>query len=125
MNREFTCVVCPNGCQISAEYTVESGVVSVNKISGNTCPRGEEYVKQEIIDPRRTVATSVLVLNGELPLVSVRTTKAIPKNRIFDVMNEIHKYHISAPAVAGTVLIKNILGLDSDVVITKNVGRLS
>jgi hypothetical protein len=57
MKKQFTCIVCPNGCEIEAE--VENG--QVISVTGHTCPRGEQYVRQELTAPRRTIASSVLV----------------------------------------------------------------
>ena len=120
MKRTFTCIVCPNGCEIETEYE-GSNVLSV---SGNLCPKGKAYVTQELIDPRRTISTSIRILGGALPLASVRLTNAIPKDRIFDVMNEINRQVLPAPVHIGDVVIHNVLGLDSDVIITKNISRM-
>ena len=116
MLREFTCIICPNGCEITAGVE-DNQIVS---IEGALCPKG---VNQELTDPRRNIATSVLVKDGELPLASVRLTNPIPKARIFDAMAEIRGVAVDAPVEAGTVVIKGILGLDSDVIVTKGVGR--
>ena len=48
---------------------------------------------------------------------------AIPKARIFDAMDEIKKCRLKAPVKAGTVVIKGIVGLDADVIVTKNVAK--
>ncbi len=119
MKRTFTCIVCPNGCEIDAEYE-GSRVISV---TGNLCPKGKTYVTQELVDPRRTIATSMRVDGGELPLASVRLTSPIPKDRIFDVMAEINRHSLTAPVAIGDVALPNILGLGSDVIVTKNVAR--
>ena len=71
----------------------------------------------------RNIATSVLVTGGELPLASVRLTKPIPKDRIFDVMTEIRKVHLTAPVEEGEVVISNVLGLESDVILTRSVDK--
>ena len=110
MLREFTCIVCPNGCDITAE--VEDG--AIRTVAGAACKRGEEYIKQEITDPRRTIASSVTVKNGELPLVSVRLDKPVPKARIFDVMREIAKVELDAPTHIGDCVIENVLNLGSN-----------
>lgn len=120
MKRTFTCVVCPNGCEIEAEYEG----TNVLSVSGHLCPKGRDYVTQELVDPRRTIATSVCVTGGTLPLTSVRTTSAIPKNRIFDVMREINRQTLAAPVQIGDVVIENVLGLGSDVIVTKNIDLL-
>ncbi len=117
MKRTFTCVVCPNGCEIEAEYEGQN----VLSVTGNLCPKGKTYVTQELVDPRRTIASSVRVTGGALPLASVRLTAAIPKNRIFDVMAEINRQTLAAPTHIGDVVIANVLGLHSDVIVTKNV----
>ena len=119
MKRTFTCIVCPNGCEIDAEYE-GSRVISV---TGNLCPKGKTYVTQELVDPRRTIATSMRVDGGELPLASVRLTSPIPKDRIFDVMAEINRHSLTAPVAIGDVAVPDILGLGSDVIVTKNVAR--
>lgn len=117
MLREFTCIICPNGCDIEAR--IEDGKLLT--VEGALCPKGEAYVKQELINPQRTIATSVLVRGGVLPLASVRLTAPVPRERLRDVMDEIKKISLDAPVAAGTVVIKNIMGFDSDVIVTKSV----
>lgn len=119
MKRTFTCIVCPNGCEVEAEYEG----TQVLSVSGNLCPKGKTYVVQELVDPRRTIATSVRLLGGALPLTSVRLTSPIPKDRIFDVMKEIDRQTLTAPVHIGQVVVKDILGLGSDVIVTKNVEK--
>lgn len=117
MLKKYTCIICPNGCEIEAE--VLDG--EIKSVSGFTCKRGEEYVRQEILAPKRTIASSVAVKNGELPVASVRITKAVPKELIPEVMKEIKKQVVTAPVEAGTILIPNICGTDSNVICTKTV----
>lgn len=122
MLREFTCIICPNGCEITASVEEHAdGTKTITSMEGATCPKGEAYVKQELTNPMRNMATSVLVKDGVLPLTSVRLTKPIPKERILDAAAEIHKCTLTAPVKAGTVVIKNLLGCDTDVIVTKNV----
>ena len=114
MMREFTCIICPNGCEIQ---------VRQSSITGAACPRGEEYVRQELTDPRRNIATSVLVEGGELPLASVRLTSPIPKGMTIKAMEEIKKVLLNAPVQPGTRVIHPLLGLDADVSKTRDVKR--
>lgn len=79
------------------------------------------YVRQELTAPRRTIASSVLVKGGELPLTSVRLTNAIPKDMIFPIMDQIRKIVLTAPVRSGTIALHNVCGPDSDVIVTKNV----
>ena len=107
MKREFTCIICPNGCEIQAE--INDGVLT--SVSGHTCPKGEAYVRQELTDPRRNIATSVLVKD--------------PKDQIFAAMETIRGLSLTAPVKAGDVILKGILGNDSDVIVTKSVLKIS
>ena len=124
MVKEFTCIVCPNGCSITAEAEPkEDGTYIVRSIRGAACPRGTAYVEQELTDPRRTISTSVLVKGGEPPLASVRLTAPIPKGKIFAAMQEIKRHTLTAPVEAGTVVISHLLGYEADVIVTKSVGE--
>ena len=107
MLREFTCIMCPQGCDIKVE--LEDG--AIKSVTGNTCPKGEAYVTQEIQNPMRNIASSVLVTGGELPLASVRLSGVIPKDRIFDVMGKIREVVLAAPVHEGDVAIADVLGL--------------
>ncbi len=120
MRREFTCIICPNGCDVSVELD-DNGVIQ--SIEGHTCKKGEDYVRQELTHPVRTIATSVLVKGGELPLASVRLDAPIPKELIFDAMNEIRKVELEAPVEAGVKVIENLLGTGANVVVTKHVKK--
>lgn len=118
-SRTFTCVICPNGCEIQVSYEG----TKILDITGNKCQKGGQYVEQELTDPRRTIASSVRIRNAELPLCSVRLTKPIPKKDIFSVMKEINQVNLEAPVHIGDVVIHNVYGLDSDVIVTKNMER--
>lgn len=119
MLREFTCIMCPRGCEISGE--IEEGKEPI--ITGNACPKGADYVKQELVNPMRNIASSIKVIGGEEELVSVRLNRPIPKKMIFQVMGEIRRATINAPVKIGDVAIEDVLGLGSDVIVTKNVGN--
>ncbi|WP_434131182.1 DUF1667 domain-containing protein [Sporomusa sphaeroides] len=118
MKKEYTCIICPNGCELAVE--IEG--TEIIAIEGAACSKGTDYVRQELVDPRRNIATSVLVANGDIPLVSVRLSNPIPKAEIFAVVNEIKKVKLTAPVMLGQVIIKNVLGLNADVIATKQVG---
>lgn len=120
MKKIFPCILCPNGCEIEAE--VEDGQMITCEGAG--CPRGQEYAKQELIAPMRTFSSSVCVLHGNLPLVSVRLDKPVPKQRIFDVMEVIRSVCLEAPVSIGDVVIDRVAGLDVRVIATKNISRI-
>ena len=120
VTKEFLCIKCPNGCTIEADI-LDGKLLSME---GALCNNGREYVEQELICPTRTIAASVRITGGDLPLCSVRLTSPIPKDRIFDVMDEIKKAALTAPVQSGDIVIHNVLGLDSDVIATKTIGAV-
>ena len=131
MNRTLTCIICPNGCELEVAWECVTDTGTPENVLGepcnitvigNKCPRGVEYAEQELKNPMRTIASSVKLTSGTMPLVSVRVNGPIPKAKIMDVMEEIRKATVSAPVRIGDVLIADVLGLGVDVVATRNVG---
>jgi CxxC motif-containing protein len=118
--RELVCVVCPNGCAIRVESAPDG---TVSGVSGHRCSRGEQWARQEMRDPLRTIASSVLVEGGDRPLVSVRTDRAIPLSRVRDVMEEIRKLRPSAPIRIGQVLLSSPAGCETRIVATRRISR--
>lgn len=114
--RELTCIGCPMGCQITVTINGED-----LQVTGNTCPRGAEYAKNEVTNPRRTVTSSVKVTDGIAVRVPVKTKTDIPKEKIFDCMKEIKKTAVKAPVKIGDVIIENIAGTGVNLVATKDV----
>lgn len=122
MIREMVCILCPNSCNLIV--TRDDKSPNGLKVENALCPKGKEYAYSEIFEPKRTIASSILVEEGELPLVSVKTDKPIPKDRIFEVMKEIRRAKVKAPIKMGDVLIKNVAGTEANVVATKSVERI-
>jgi len=118
--KEITCTVCPIGCKIIIGKQGERLVV----LNGNKCKKGIEYARNEVFDPRRMVASSIRVKGGEWPLVSVKSTHPIPKDKIFTVLEEVHKTTLKAPVKSHQVIIKNVANTGIDIITTKTVHSL-
>lgn len=99
----FVCVRCPMGCRLSVEQAGDEVVVS-----GNRCNRGRDYGRQEFISPKRTVTSLVKVVNGNKPVVPVKTTAPVYKTNIKKVLKIIGDINLVAPVPAGTVIYENI-----------------
>ena len=54
-------------------------------------------------------------------LVSVKTSGDIPKEKIFEILMEIDKISTKAPCHIGDVVIKNVLNLGVNIIITKDL----
>lgn len=115
MTRELTCIVCPKGCQMKA--VLENG--EVISVEGFTCPRGEQYAIDECTHPMRTVTTTARTENGGV--IAVKTDKTIPKEKMFELMEEINRAVVKLPAHIGDVVLSNVLGTDANVVVTANM----
>lgn len=111
--KELTCIICPRGCRLKIDDQMN--------VTGNSCPRGPKYAIAELTNPTRTITSSIRVTNRPYTLVSVKTDKPIPKDKMFDVMKEIDKLSIAAPTHIGQIVKENILGLNSNIIITKNI----
>ena len=117
--REITCIVCPIGCKILVKLNRKK----VDLVTGYKCKRGIEYATHEALDPKRMLTTSILIDGGEWPLVSVKTSKPVSKEKIWIVLDEIKNKHLSAPIESGRVVIKNVAETNIDIVTTKSIDK--
>ena len=115
MKKGLICINCPRGCTINVEYDEEK----ILSVTGQTCPRGEQYAKDEILHPKRVVTSIIRVNGGKDPVTSVRTDGAVPKELIFDVMKEINQASVESPVNIGDVAIENVLDTGVDVIVTR------
>ena len=115
--KTMTCIVCPMGCQIS----VETDDGAITNISGHTCKRGADYARMEAVDPRRTLTTTVRVLDGGKKIVSVKSQSPLPKALLFESMGVINKTSVQAPVEIGDTVIGDILGTGIDIIATGRV----
>lgn len=116
--REMICITCPLGCHLKVD---DSNLEDI-KVTGNNCARGIKYAKDECISPKRVVTSIVKVKNGQIKMVSVKTTDAIAKDLIFKTLDELKKITLVAPVKINDVVIKNIFDTGIDIIATKNVG---
>ncbi|MDI9611475.1 MAG: DUF1667 domain-containing protein [Acidobacteriota bacterium] len=119
---EYTCVLCPNGCPLVA-YVDDKEPPEITRIEGSVCPKGDDWVRQEILNPMRTISSSVRVQGGDSILASVRTDRAIPLAKIMDVMEEIKQVVVDAPLEIGAVVLSRPAGCDTDIIVTRSVRK--
>lgn len=115
--KEMTCIRCPLGCALTA-VTDEDGNITV---TGNTCPRGAEYAKNELTDPRRTVTSTVRLSGRKNQVVSVKTASDIPKDKIRDCIEALQQIEVAPPVHIGDIIIKNAADTGIDIIATKNI----
>ena len=129
---EFICTVCPRGCHLKVEPEKDY------KVTGNGCPKGRAYGKAEMINPTRVVTSTVKMRrpqasasvneDGLSPAsdstlydfrIPVKTSKPIPKTEIMNLMKLIDEIELEERPEIGTVLVRDVLGLDSNLIVTK------
>jgi len=117
---KIICISCPIGCRM----TIKSQDGKITSIIGNACPKGIKYAEEEFINPLRILPTTVKVIGGELPLVSVKTEKAIPKKLLLEAMVEIAEIEVKAPVKIGQVIKDDLMGIGVSLIATRNVKRV-
>ncbi len=117
--RVITCIVCPVGCK--AKVTIKNG--KITKIEDVECPRGEEYVTKEFGAPMRDFFSTVRIKGASVPVLPVRSTQPIPKDKIMDCVLGSANIVVDAPVEAGDVIVRNPLGLGVDIVATRDMNR--
>lgn len=113
----LTCVLCPVGCELEVRRD-EAGEL---RIRGNQCDQGVPFAVEEVLRPKRNLATSVPVRGTEAKMVSVRLSGPVPRDMIFPVLAEISRLRPEAPVRRGEVLIADVLGTGVDVIATRTV----
>ena len=114
--KEFNCIGCPRGCLLRVEE--ENGEFTV---SGNSCENGRKFAVSEMTEPKRTICSTVKTVFADVPVLPVRVSADIPKDKIFDVMREINSVTLDKRISGGDAVIENVLGLGVDVISTSNV----
>ena len=107
--KELTCIGCPRGCTLKIERDGDGW-----SVTGNTCPRGREFAVSEMTAPRSFPGA---------PVLPVRVSADIPKDRIFDVMDALKTVTVSERIGRGDVVIPDVLGLGVDVIATSSLLR--
>lgn len=116
---ELVCIACPNGCKLSIDKQGETLIVS-----GNKCPKGETFAKEEILAPKRSVTTTVKTVFKALPVVPVRTEGDIPKEKIFDFISLSKTVVLDRPYDMGEVILPALFGTDINLICSVDMNRL-
>ncbi len=117
MEQSITCINCPVGCRMSVTLSDSGEFVSV---SGNTCPRGASYARQECTLPERMI-TAVIPVSGSSTPLSVKTSAPVPKSMIQAVMKELGRLTVTAPVRMGQVILADMLHTGSDIIATRSL----
>jgi len=104
--KELICIECPTGCPLSVD--IDGGKMAA--VSGNKCPKGQEYAVSEIEDPRRILTSAVLCEGLDVRMLPVRTDKPIPKARLMEAMEAIKAIRVKTPLKVGDIIAADFFG---------------
>ena len=110
---ELICITCPKGCRLKVDDDFN--------VTGNACPRGEEYAQNELKDPKRVITSTVKTSSIDYPRCPVKTKGARPKGKMFEIMELLNGVTLSVPVCVGDVVIADALGTGVDIVACKNI----
>jgi CxxC motif-containing protein len=116
MNDRLTCILCPVGCGLDV-----SRVGDHLEVRGNECDKGLDFAADEVLHPKRNLATSIPAMGTSACMISVRLTAGVPRDMIFPILAEIAKLRPALPVKRGQVLIANVMGTGADVIATRTV----
>lgn len=115
MTERLTCVLCPIGCELEVGRAAGDRL----DVRGNQCDKGLDFANEEILRPKRNLATSVPLAGTASRMVSVRLSAPVPRDMIFPILDAIAGLRPEPPVVRGQVLIPNVLGTGVDVISTR------
>jgi len=116
--KQITCITCPIGCHIIID-TVDGEYV----FYGNRCVRGEKFARTEMTAPVRSLATTVRTVFPHMPVLPVKTSGEVPKEKITAIIRELAKITIKENIGIGETVAANILGTGCDIIATSDMLR--
>jgi CxxC motif-containing protein len=117
--KNLVCFICPNSCRLTL---IESN--GKLQVRHNGCPRGIEFAQKEIYDPERTLTSTVKVLGGVLPLVSVRSDIPVKKDELIGIVKQLDGIVIPAPVTSGQVVLKNAGKNKATIIATRSIAAV-
>ncbi len=113
--KEVICICCPKGCHLKVDENNDYAV------TGNACPNGAAYGKEELTHPTRIITSTVRAVGGLHPRCTVKTAAPIPKEMMFDVMKALDDVVVNAPVQVGDVVLENVCNTGVNIVATRNL----
>lgn len=111
--KEFICIECPKGCRLSIDENLN--------VTGNTCLRGKHYAINEVTCPKRIVTSTVVIESKLVSRLPVMTENDIPKEKMFEIVEELSKVRLKAPIKCRDVVIENVCGTGVNIIATRTI----
>ena len=112
---DLICIVCPKGCHLHVDE--ENGYA----VTGNSCPRGADYGKKELVNPTRVITSTVKITGGIHHRLPVKTDRDIPKGMIAEAMALLNAVQVQSPVKVGDIVVKDVLGTGANFVASRDM----
>ena len=104
---ELVCIACPIGCRMSVAVQQDGEIT----VTGNRCPRGDVYGREEVSAPRRMVTAVVPTGFPAFPYAPVRTDGPLARAMVAPLLERLYSCTVSLPIRQGDVLIEDFHGV--------------
>jgi CxxC motif-containing protein len=115
--RDMVCIACPLGCRLTVTPAAGDEVT----VSGNRCPKGEVYAREEILAPKRTVTAVVRTDSAAFPYAPVRTDSPLPRALSDGLLETLAARVVRLPVRVGATLLEDVAGSGVKVVFTRSL----
>lgn len=114
------CEICPLHCKLLIEKNNDNSY----RVLGNKCPQGEKYALQDLEEPSRVLFSRVLLENGPMSRLHVKTDRVVPHSLKDKFIKIIENTKVKAPVFRGDVLIENVLDTGINIVSARKVNSI-
>ncbi len=115
--RKIICICCPRGCHLQVDPENDYNV------TGNACPNGAAYGKEELTHPTRII-TSTVRIGWAVSALPGQNRAGGAKRKDVPVMAALDPRHLHAPVRTGDVVLTDVCGTGVDVVATRNMEKV-
>ena len=124
MKKEIICISCPIGCHLNVTWDEKKELeLEQIKVEDNKCSRGVIYGREEILAPKRVITATCAIESIFMQRIPVKTTDAIIKGYMTDLLEEIYRLKIKTPVKTGDILIKNYKDTGINIVATRSLSE--
>jgi len=89
-------------------------------VEGNKCEKGREFAYAEMSNPSRTLTTTVRTKFPGVPVLSVRTSEEIPRDKLMTAMRELSEIVIEEELGCGDTVVEDIAKTGVSVIVTSS-----
>ncbi|HOF00553.1 MAG TPA: DUF1667 domain-containing protein [Spirochaetota bacterium] len=116
--KNIICLSCPIGCNLKAEFKNEELI-----ISGNKCPKGTVFAKNELASPKRIVTSTCRINSTITNRIPLKTDAPVSKKDIEKILRLISDITLNSPVKSGEVVINDILNSGVDIIATRTIEK--